>query len=73
MKVHLRYHKGANNKPKSTTFLFRGNSLPILCPIFYILARVIRDDAVFVDGYISAEPFFAINLGGQRIKAMKVY
>jgi hypothetical protein len=57
----------------STTFLFRENPLPILCPISHILTRAIRDDAIFVDGYTSAEPFFATNLGGQRMRAMKVH
>jgi hypothetical protein len=37
------------------------------------LTRAIRDDAIFVDGYTSAEPFFATNLGGQRMRAMKVH
>ncbi len=57
----------------STTFLFRENPLPILCPISHILTRAIRDDAIFVDGYTSAEPFFVTNLGGQIMRAMKVY
>ena len=37
------------------------------------MARAIRDDAVLVDGYTSAEPFFATNLGGEKVKAMKVH
>jgi hypothetical protein len=57
----------------STTFLFRENPLSILCPISHILTRTIRNNAIFVDGYISAEPFFVTNLGGQRIQAIKVY
>jgi hypothetical protein len=44
-----------------------------LCPISYILTRAIRDDAILVDGYTSAEPFFATDLGGQRMRAMKVH
>ncbi|KAH8585353.1 hypothetical protein B0O99DRAFT_696587 [Bisporella sp. PMI_857] len=47
---------------RNTTFLFRENPLPILCPISHILTRAIRNDAIFVDGYTSAEPFFATNL-----------
>jgi hypothetical protein len=57
----------------STTFLFRENPLPILCPISHILTRAIRDDAILVDGYTSAKPFFATNLRGQGMKAMKVH
>ncbi|KAM0310589.1 hypothetical protein ACHAO8_007955 [Botrytis cinerea] len=73
MEVHLRYHKGVDNKPKLTTFLFRKNSLSILCPISHILTRAVRDDAILVDGYTSAEPFFTADLGGQGMKAMKVH
>ncbi|KAH9204046.1 hypothetical protein DL95DRAFT_529410 [Leptodontidium sp. 2 PMI_412] len=73
MEVHLQNHKGVDNKPKPTTFLFRENPLPILCPISHILARAIRDNAILVDGYTSAEPFFATNLGSQNVKAMKVH
>ncbi|CAD6448042.1 a7f6baa6-02c0-4026-babe-950b6c0b476a [Sclerotinia trifoliorum] len=73
MEVHLRHHKGVDNKPKPTTFLFRENPLPILCPIFHILTRAIRDDAILVDGYTFAEPFFTTDLGGQGMKAMKVH
>jgi hypothetical protein len=51
--------------------LFRENPFPILCPISHILTRAIRDDAILVDGYTSAEPFFATNLRGMR--AMKVH
>jgi len=57
----------------STTFLFRENALPILCPISHILTRAIRDDAILVDGYTSAKPFFTTNLRGQGMKAMKVH
>jgi hypothetical protein len=57
----------------STTFLFRENPLPILCPISHILTRATRDGAVLVDGYASAEPFFATNLRGQGMMAMKVH
>jgi len=73
MEVHLRHHKGVDNKPKPTTFLFRENPLPILCPISHILTRAIRDNAILVDGYTSAEPFFDTDLGGQNVKAMKVH
>lgn len=38
-----------------------------------MLARAIRDDAILVDGYISAEPFFATNLRAQGMTAMKVH
>ncbi|KAH6714675.1 hypothetical protein BKA61DRAFT_481731, partial [Leptodontidium sp. MPI-SDFR-AT-0119] len=68
IKISLRYYKGVNNKPKSYE-----NPLPILYPISYILARAIYDNVVLVDGYISAEPFFATNLGGAKVKAIKVY
>jgi hypothetical protein len=37
------------------------------------LIRAIRDNAIFVDGYTSAEPFFSTNLRGQRMMAMKVH
>ncbi|KAE8440383.1 hypothetical protein EG329_008182 [Mollisiaceae sp. DMI_Dod_QoI] len=73
MEVSLRHHKGMDNKPKPTTFLFRENPLPILCPISHLLARAIRDDAILVDGYTSAEPFFATDLRAERVKAMKVH
>jgi hypothetical protein len=39
----------------------------------HILTRAIRDDAILVDGYTSAEPFFATNLRGQGMRAMKVH
>ncbi|KAK0615146.1 hypothetical protein B0T17DRAFT_541194 [Bombardia bombarda] len=68
MEVYLRYHKGADNKPKPTVFLFREHPLPILCPISHILARALRDDAIQVDGYDSAEPFFATKLGKDAVK-----
>ncbi|KAG4027417.1 hypothetical protein MFRU_030g00530 [Monilinia fructicola] len=73
MEVHLRHHKGVDNKPKPTTFLFRENPLPILCPISHILTRAIRDDAILVDGYRSADPFFTTDLRGQGMKAVKVH
>lgn len=73
MEVSLRHYKGVDNKPKPTTFLFRENPLPILCPISHILAHAIRDEAILVDGYTSAEPFFATNLGAANVKAMKVH
>jgi len=37
------------------------------------LTRAIRDDAILVDGYTSAEPFFATDLRGLGMKAMKVH
>ncbi|KAH7110517.1 FluG domain-containing protein [Dactylonectria estremocensis] len=68
MEVYLRYHKGADNKPKPTVFLFREHPLPMLCPISHILARAIRDDAIQVNGYSSAEPFFSTKLGKGAVK-----
>ncbi|KAF2181317.1 hypothetical protein K469DRAFT_729448 [Zopfia rhizophila CBS 207.26] len=68
MEVYFRYHKGADNKPKPTIFLFREHPLAILCPISYILARAIRDDAIQVDGYSRAEPFFSTQLGKGAVK-----
>jgi hypothetical protein len=38
-----------------------------------MLTRAIRDNAIVVDGYTSTEPFFATNLRGQGIRAMKVH
>ena len=55
-----------------TTFLFREEALPILCPISHILALAIRDDAFKLDGLTSAEPFFTTNLQ-PPMKAMKVH
>jgi hypothetical protein len=37
------------------------------------LAHIICNKAILVDGYISAEPFFATSLGAVNIKVMKVY
>ncbi|KAH7160546.1 FluG domain-containing protein [Dactylonectria estremocensis] len=68
MEVYLRYHKGANNKAKPTVFLFREHPLLMLCPISHILARAIRDDAIQVNGYSSAEPFFSTKLGKGAVK-----
>ncbi|KAG5817841.1 hypothetical protein H9Q74_009960 [Fusarium xylarioides] len=68
MEVYLRFHKGSDNKPKPTVFLFREHPLPILCPISHILARALRDDAIQVDGYSSAEPFFSTQLGKDAVK-----
>ncbi|KJZ69082.1 hypothetical protein HIM_11532 [Hirsutella minnesotensis 3608] len=59
MEVFFRHHKGADNKPKPTVFLFRENPLPILCPISHILARAIRDGAMEVDGLQHAAPLFS--------------
>jgi hypothetical protein len=52
------------------TNFFRENPFLILCPISHILTY---DNAILVDGYTSAEPFFATELGSQNIKAIKVY
>ncbi|KAM7183511.1 FluG domain containing protein [Rhypophila sp. PSN 637] len=68
MEVYLRHHKGADRKPKPTIFLFREYPLTILCPISYILARAIRDDAIDIAGYTSAEPFFSTNLSKNAVK-----
>jgi hypothetical protein len=34
----------------------------MLCPISYILALAIKDNAIEVDGFTHAEPFFISNL-----------
>ncbi|KAJ9133697.1 FluG domain-containing protein [Pleurostoma richardsiae] len=68
MEVYFRYHKGSDNKPKPTVFLFREHPLAILCPISHILARAILDDAVEVGGYTTAEPFFSTRLGKRATK-----
>ncbi|KND88769.1 hypothetical protein TOPH_06521 [Tolypocladium ophioglossoides CBS 100239] len=79
MEVFFRHHKGADNKPKpapsslakipsSTIFLFRENPLPIICPISHILARAIRDDAIEVDGFRHAAPFFSTYIRKQATK-----
>jgi hypothetical protein len=52
--------------------LFREHPLPILCPLSHILARALRDDAILVDGYTTAEPFFATHLQ-DPYKAFKVH
>ncbi|KIN08326.1 hypothetical protein OIDMADRAFT_23134 [Oidiodendron maius Zn] len=64
IEVHLHHYKEMDNKPKPITFLFQENILPILCPISYILTYAIRDNAILVNGYTSAKPFFMINLQG---------
>ncbi|KAF2185422.1 hypothetical protein K469DRAFT_726645 [Zopfia rhizophila CBS 207.26] len=61
MEVYFRYYKGADNKPKPTIFLFREHSLAILCPISYILARVICDDAIQVDGYSAVKVYWKLS------------
>ncbi|TQW01322.1 FluG domain-containing protein [Cordyceps javanica] len=68
MEVFFRHHKGVDNKPKPTIFLFRENPLPILCPICHILARAIRDDAVDVGGFSHAAPFFSTKIGRAATK-----
>ncbi|KAH8797870.1 FluG domain-containing protein [Xylogone sp. PMI_703] len=62
MEVFLRHHKGVDNKPKPTIFLFRENDLPILCPISHLLARAIRDDAILADGWNEPDKFFKTDL-----------
>ncbi|EDN93943.1 predicted protein [Sclerotinia sclerotiorum 1980 UF-70] len=62
MEITLAHHKGADRKPKPTTFLFHEEALPILCPVSHILAIAIRDNAIKVDGFTHAEPFFTSNL-----------
>ena len=52
--------------------MFRENPLAILCPISHILARALRDDAILVDGYTTAEPFFDTNLQ-DPVQAVKVH
>jgi hypothetical protein len=37
------------------------------------LTRAIRDDAILVNSYTSAKPFFATDLQGEGMKAMKVH
>ena len=56
----------------STTFLFHEEALPILCPITHILAIAIKDDAIKVDGYTHAKPFFTTKLQ-DPMKAMLVH
>ena len=55
-----------------TTFLFHEETLPILCPVAHILAMAIKDDAIKVDGYTRAEPFFESNLQNPK-KAVLVH
>jgi hypothetical protein len=58
--------------PHRTTFLFREHPLATLCPISYILARAIRDDAILVDSFTTAEPFFNTHLQ-DPVQADKVH
>lgn len=37
-----------------------------------MLSRAIRDSAILVDGYTSAEPFYIADLPGQDMSAIKV-
>ena len=37
------------------------------------MTRAIRDEAILVDGYTSAEPFFATDLASKDMRAMKVH
>ena len=53
--------------------MFREHPRPILCPVAHILARAIRDKAILVEGYTTAEPFFTTNLQQDRVKAVKVH
>ncbi|KAL9107289.1 MAG: hypothetical protein Q9187_008450, partial [Circinaria calcarea] len=62
MEITLAHHKGADKKPKPTPFLFHQESLPTLCPISHILALAINDNAIQVDGYTHAQPFFTSQL-----------
>ncbi|OBT39658.1 hypothetical protein VE00_10676 [Pseudogymnoascus sp. WSF 3629] len=63
MEITLKYHKGADRKPKPTIYLFREEELPILCPIVHILAIALKDDVILVgDRPQGAEPFFTTNL-----------
>lgn len=57
----------------NTTFFFKENLLPIFYLISYILTQAIRDNAILVDSYTFTRLFFATNLQGQGIKAIKVY
>ncbi|KAI7758833.1 hypothetical protein LZL87_013816 [Fusarium oxysporum] len=68
MEIALKFHKNVDRKSKPTIFLVREHRLPMLCPVGHILARAIRDDAVFVDGYDSAEPFFSTKLSCLAVK-----
>ncbi|KAG8415724.1 hypothetical protein J3459_011848 [Metarhizium acridum] len=70
MEVFFRCHKGVDRKPKPTVFLFRENPLPILCPVTHFLAQAIRDDAIEVDGFMHAAPFFSTQI---RRSATKVH
>ncbi|PQE27708.1 hypothetical protein CJF32_00011224 [Rutstroemia sp. NJR-2017a WRK4] len=72
MEITLTYYKGADRKPKLTTFLFHEEALPILCPISYILAIAIRDNTIKVDGFTYTEPFFISNLQ-DFTKAVLIY
>jgi hypothetical protein len=38
-----------------------------------MLTRAIRDGAILVDGYTSAEPFYTTDLPGQGMSAIKVH
>ncbi|PVH68553.1 hypothetical protein DL98DRAFT_440967, partial [Cadophora sp. DSE1049] len=67
IEVHLQNYKRVDNKPKPY------NPLLIFYPISHILTRAIRDNAVLVDSYTSAKPFFTTDLGSQNVKAIKVY
>ena len=51
----------ANDDVCGTTFLVHKEELPILCSISHILAIAIEDNAIKVDGYTYAEPFFTTN------------
>jgi hypothetical protein len=52
--------------------LFREHLLAILCLISYILAQALRDDAILVKGYATAEPFFNTHLQ-DLVQAFKVH
>ncbi|PMD12947.1 hypothetical protein NA56DRAFT_586389, partial [Hyaloscypha hepaticicola] len=73
IEIHLRNYKGIDNKPKFIIFLFRENPLSILYPISYILTRIICNNIILINNYISPESFFIIDLENQNIKVIKVY
>ncbi|ELR03151.1 hypothetical protein VC83_09677 [Pseudogymnoascus destructans] len=62
MEITFAHHKGADRKPKPTTFLFHEEALPILCPVSHVLSIAIKDNAIEVEGFSHAEPFFTSHL-----------
>lgn len=51
-----------------TIFLFLESPLPVLCSISHILARAIGDNAVEVDGFTHAAPFFSTSISKRAVK-----